>query len=307
MCSGGLYMVDVSTPSAPTYAGCFSRDGYTHEPQCTFAATGITVTTSTARFTTNAAHYPSKGVVYHGNDKRYAGREICFACNEDSVTIVDVTSKTRPVQLSRVTYTNTVYTHQGWLTDDHNTFIFGDEFDEETYSSRTRTIVLNLGSNLLKPIIGGVHYSQLKATDHNQYIVGNRVFQSNYQAGLRILRINNAAKANFTEIAYFDTYPSGNSFELNGAWTNYPFFPSGIVVVSGIEQGLFVLKPVLAPQVTACPAALICDATLVLRKCGGMAQKFTMRRSFLGVCFEACVLKSDIVARRRIGWVCGKC
>ena len=33
---------------------------------------------------------------------------------------------------------------------------------------------------------------------------------------------------------------------FNGAWSNYPFFASGtVVIVSGIEQGLFVLRPIL--------------------------------------------------------------
>lgn len=33
-CSGGLYMVDISNPTSPSYAGCFSSDGYTHDAQC---------------------------------------------------------------------------------------------------------------------------------------------------------------------------------------------------------------------------------------------------------------------------------
>ena len=33
-CSGGLHMVDLSTPTSPSFAGCFSSDGYTHDVQC---------------------------------------------------------------------------------------------------------------------------------------------------------------------------------------------------------------------------------------------------------------------------------
>ena len=43
------------------------------------------------------------------------------------------------------------------------------------------------------------------------------------------------------ELAYFDVYPSSDSANFNGAWGTYPYFPSGTIVVSGIEQGLFVL------------------------------------------------------------------
>ena len=42
---------------------------------------------------------------------------------------------------------------------------------------------------------------------------------------------------------FFDIYPLDNARAFNGAWSVYPFFPSGVVAVSGIEQGLFLLDP----------------------------------------------------------------
>jgi len=63
---------------------------------------------------------------------------------------------------------------------------------------------------------------------------------------LRILALGDLATAGLSEVAYFDIYPSSNSAKFNGAWSTYPYFPSGIVVVSGIEQGLFVLLPDLS-------------------------------------------------------------
>jgi hypothetical protein len=44
------------------------------------------------------------------------------------------------------------------------------------------------------------------------------------------------------EVANFDTYlPDNNGF--NGAWGAYPFLPSGLILISDIESGLFVLEP----------------------------------------------------------------
>ena len=66
------------------------------------------------------------------------------------------------------------------------------------------------------------------------------MYQSNYSSGLRVLSI--ADPINPKEVAYFDTYPSGNRVSFVGSWSNYPYFGSKTIVVSSIEEGLFVLK-----------------------------------------------------------------
>mmetsp|Transcript_7138 Transcript_7138/g.11852 ORF Transcript_7138/g.11852 Transcript_7138/m.11852 type:complete len:746 (-) Transcript_7138:214-2451(-) len=214
VCPQGLHMVDVRDPTNPTYAGCFNADGYTHDLQC---------------------------VIYNGPDIEHDGKEICFCCNADHVTIVDVSIKAAPVQLSNVTYENRGYTHQGWLTDDQGFFIFGDETDEIQLNSTTRTLVLNVG-DLDNPFLSGIYVSpDSNAIDHNQYVVGSHLFKANYRAGLRVLEMNDITTASFTEVAYFDIYPSDNDAAFNGAWSNYPYFASGNVVVSGIGEGLFVI------------------------------------------------------------------
>ncbi len=67
------------------------------------------------------------------------------------------------------------------------------------------------------------------------------MYQANYRAGLRVLTIKDPV--NPKEIAYFDTAPfHPNTAGFNGAWSVYPFFKSGTIIVSSIEQGLFVVK-----------------------------------------------------------------
>jgi len=225
-CSAGLHFVDLEDPTKPKNARCYSQDGYTHDVQC---------------------------VVYAGPDQYFVGREICFASNENTITIVDVSNKQEPQKLSRFTY-NHEYTHQGWLTEDHAYFIFDDELDEERgFKVKTQTYVLDV-RNLSKPVMVGVHSGRTDAIDHNLYVVGDLVYQANYRAGLNILQIQDISKAKFIESGYFDVYPDSNSNNFNGAWSNYPFFPSGVVIVSGIEQGLFMLEVgYIAPPPTASP------------------------------------------------------
>jgi choice-of-anchor B domain-containing protein len=216
-CGGGLHMVNLIKPASPSFAGCFSADGYTHDAQC---------------------------VVYAGPDARYAGREICFNSNEDTITVVDVTKKSAPVQLSRTTYEQSAYTHQGWLTEDQRYFLLDDEMDERNFKHGTRTRVFDF-ADLTKPTMVDDYVSTSGAIDHNQYVHNGFSYQANYRAGLRILDASTVGTdgGGLSEVGYFDIYPTDDAAEFNGAWSNYPYFASGVVVVSGIEQGLFVLRP----------------------------------------------------------------
>ena len=65
---------------------------------------------------------------------------------------------------------------------------------------------------------------------------------SNYQRGLSVIDVSDPS--DMTDIGFFDTYsiPSANTANFNGAWGTYPYLPSGNILVSDIEYGLFVLK-----------------------------------------------------------------
>ena len=214
-CSGGLHMINIQNPANPVFAGCFSDDGYTHDAQC---------------------------VTYNGPDADHQGSEVCFNSNEDTLTIVDVTNKSAPVQLARIGYAGSRYTHQGWLTEDQQYFLLDDELDEQQNGHNTRTFMWDV-SNLDSPSLIGTYTASTPNIDHNMYVKGDYVYQANYRAGLRILDISNIGASSLSEVAYFDIYPANDSANFNGAWSTYPYFDSGVVIVSGIEQGLFILRP----------------------------------------------------------------
>ena len=212
-CSGGLHMVNIQNPTAPVDAGCFFADGYTHDAHC---------------------------VTYAGPDEDHQGKEICFAANEDTLTIVDVDNKGAPIQLSRTGYVGRGYTHQGWVNEDHSLYLLDDELDERNLGHNTRTRVWDIG-DLDNPSLFSSFDNTTAAIDHNLYVKGDRVYQANYRAGLSIL--DGANSGALSEIGFFDIYPANDFAQFNGAWSTYPYFDSGVVVVSGIEQGLFVVLP----------------------------------------------------------------
>ena len=233
-CSGGLHMVDLQNPLVPAFAGCYSAHGYTHDTQC---------------------------VVYDGPDVEHLGKEICFSSNgpTERLGIVDVTNKAAPVALSSTPYSGSSYPHQGWLTEDHTYFLLDDELDEGDFGHNTRTRVWDL-TDLEAPQLLGHFSSPTAAIDHNQYIRGNYAFQANYRSGLRILRLDDPAQATLSQVGFFDTYPSSDSASFSGAWSVYPYFESGVVIVTSIGEGLFVLQPTNLCETPASPSALAATA-----------------------------------------------
>ena len=215
-CGGGFHMIDLEDPAQPTFAGCFAQEGtgrrgtgYAHDAQC---------------------------VIYHGPDTEHVGKEVCFGSNETHLNVADMSDKGASVSIATISYPNVAYAHQGWLTDDHRYFYMNDEADEpQGLVAGTRTLVWDV-IDLDDPILIKEYIAETTATDHNLYIVGDLMYQSNYTAGFRVLDISDPADP--VEIGFFDTSP----YEGGASWSNYPFFKSGIIPVTVIGDGLFLLK-----------------------------------------------------------------
>jgi len=235
-CLSGLHMVDISDPKNPVFAGCHAMGegggllgvgafvgaspvSYIHDTQCT---------------------------TYRGPDTTYQGKELCFNSSEDHMSIVDVTNKLLPKQVAKVEYPEVGYAHQGWLTDDHRFFMMGDELDEPDTADRTRTLVFDVSSVEGAKFVGKQD-GETPSIDHNMYVKNGLVYQSNYSEGLVVrdtseLGVDPDNPASLPLRAFFDGYPAHDDPKFVGTWSNYPYFPSGTIAMSGIDEGLFLLK-----------------------------------------------------------------
>ena len=229
--SGGPVFIDISSPLSPNIIGTYPDDGYTHDAQV------VTYNGPDTSPDPNTTSIPS-----------YVGREILIASNgsfggSDKLVIVDVTDKNSPFKIGEIAYSQPGYAHQGWFTDDHRYFIMGDETDEQSYGMNTRTLIFDL-SNLDLPVLHGTYSGPSAAIDHNGYVKGDEFFMANYRAGMRVLHVPTLLSANNTnsEIGFFDTYPNDDNTAFNGAWSIYPYFDSGNILISDIERGLFVVR-----------------------------------------------------------------
>lgn len=222
-CGGGSLMINMKNPLKPEFAGCFAdvgtgraKTGYTHDILC---------------------------VMYKGPDKRYTGHEICMASNETTISIQDVTDKKNVKVLAHADYPTPGYTHQGWFTEDQRYFFMNDELDETGNIGKsaegTRTMIFDV-ADLEQPVMKKEYIGPTHASDHNLYVKGDRMYQSNYKAGLRILDVSDPL--NPKEIAFMDTNPGENSAGFAGSWNNYPFFKNGSIGISSMSEGFFMVK-----------------------------------------------------------------
>ena len=212
--TGGLLAYDFSNSQAPFLAGSWN-EAYVHD-----------------------AHV----IRYAGPDSAHAGRLIAAVSCASDFRLVDVDDPTDMFELSSAAHQPHGYIHQGWFSEDHRYFFLGDETDETNeLVDGTHTYVWDV-QDLDNPVlVDGVDLGT-SGTDHNLYVRGNMVFQSNYVDGFRAQRFDPVAPVVLSQKAFFDTQPDNDGPGFGGSWSNYPYFGSGTIAVSDQTEGLFLIR-----------------------------------------------------------------
>ena len=135
------------------------------------------------------------------------------------------------------------YNHSSMLTQDGKHLIFCDEVPG---SLPIKYVDVQNLSNI-QPV--QTFQPHATTTPHNPYIIGNKwAVVACYQDGINIYDISHPG--NVALSGYFDTYPQGgfntgnyNGDDYRGNWGAYPFLPSGIIIASDMQNGVFILDP----------------------------------------------------------------
>lgn len=166
----------------------------------------------------------------------YNNKLYCAAIYSGNFYIVDVSDKSNPVTIaSHFTGFNGISTHDVAVTEDEQYLFTGDEnlsghikvWDISDYSN------INLVDEWYTP-----EYET--HTAHNLYVRPgtHQLVVSYYADGTRILDISDPT--NVEEIAYYDMSDAEGLYVSN--WGTYAYLPSGHIISSDIEQGLFILE-----------------------------------------------------------------
>ena len=150
------------------------------------------------------------------------------------VAAIDVSDKENPVILGSALTPHT-FTHNAWISDDGNTVYTTDEVGGAYIASVDVSDINNM------EVIDTIQSwsPETNVIPHNTHVLGDYLVTSYYCDGVTVVDVSDPY--NMQEVAYYDTSDStGGTF--SGAWGTYPWLPSGNILVSDRQEGLFVLK-----------------------------------------------------------------
>lgn len=196
-------------------------------------------------------------------------------CGFDGLRVYNFSNPSAPQFIQNLNfYQHQGYNHQGAMTPDGFKYVFADE----TSGKMIKLCEIGIDHRLTIRNYFGTNF-QNNSIPHNIMCSNEFAFVAYYNEGLRIYDLRNAPK----EIAHYDTYPDESDFKMNGAWGIYSNLPSGKLLVSDIQYGLFLLdfdrtiflqKP---EEVIVYPTVLISEKEITVQLKHGDASIFSVK------------------------------
>jgi choice-of-anchor B domain-containing protein len=171
----------------------------------------------------------------------YARGNYYYACHiyNGDFTVYDISNKANPLPLG-IKVTPGQFTHNAWLSTNSQFLFTTDEVSNSyltAYDVSNPSNITELDRIQITPGSGSIV--------HNTHIIqkngGDFAVTSWYKDGVVITDVTRPQ--NMVNVGWYDTYPQGSGSGFNGDWGVYPYLPSGILVVSDINNGLVVLDP----------------------------------------------------------------
>jgi choice-of-anchor B domain-containing protein len=172
--------------------------------------------------------YIHDGVAY--GDTLYAGH-----ISDGFFTIVDVSNKANPVILA-TQQTPHLTTHNIWVSDNRDFVFTTDEVSQGTLAAYDISNLTNITE------VDRIQDNPNSTTiPHNTHYINDYIVTSYYRSGVMVHDVSHPD--NIIEVGQYDTSPSLSDNGFNGCWGVYPWLPSGNIIATDIELGLYVIAP----------------------------------------------------------------
>ncbi len=170
----------------------------------------------------------------------------CYVVNDtaflnasnNGMHVVDFSDAQNPVELGSITnYPFMGYNHSGWRNLAGDIYLMCDE--NHGYEVKVLDVSDLTDIQTLSTFTSGVDSNSVP---HNVQMRGDVAYFSYYHDGLQVFDI--ADPANPVKIGYYDTYSPTDHDSYRGAWGVYAGLPSGRILISDMQYGLFVLQEI---------------------------------------------------------------
>ncbi len=149
--------------------------------------------------------------------------------------LIDLKDRSAPKRINSQ-HTGFRFTHSLWLEDQRPILYSADEREGAFIEAWDITDLNRI--KLLDKYRPNFPFDKM-SIPHNCFYKDGYLFISWYTEGVRVLDVRDPT--NLVEVAYFDTHPQKN-VGFHGCWNVYPYFKSGIILASDIENGMYVLR-----------------------------------------------------------------
>lgn len=178
---------------------------------------------------------------YYSHDS-YVLDDVLYSSElEEGFAMYDVSDPTNPVEIGRQ-LTTREFTHNAWISEDTTVLYTTDERSNAYLESYDVSDPMDIRFlDKFQPLKN----SGTRVIPHNTHTLGKYAITSWYTDGVIITDMSKPD--NIVQVAQYDTYfdeanlpPTGLWF--SGCWGAYPYLPSGLILASDIESGLFVFR-----------------------------------------------------------------
>ena len=189
---------------------------------------------------TNPIFIYSYNAVGHVHDAFVRNDTAYLNCGPDGLRVMDFSMVNnmgdQPTQLATLTsYPDAGYNHSGWLNDDGTVYIMQDE--NHGYDVKILDVSDLSNITVLSTFNSGVDPQSMA---HNGIIKGDLAYIPYYHDGLRIFDISDPT--NPIQTWEYDTYVPNSHTSYKGAWGVYPNLPSGNIIISDMQTGLYLFE-----------------------------------------------------------------
>jgi len=179
-----------------------------------------------------------EGTPLNGIHDLYVKENIAYLnLGGNGLMVADFTDPDAPTYLGGMTsYPQQGYNHSGWLSDDGSAYYLADE----THGRDLKAVSVGDLSDIEVVKTFDAESSETNSIPHNLIVRGDYLYVSYYYDGLQVYDISEPLDPK--RVAHYDTYALPNQSSYKGAWGVFPYLPSGNILVSDMQTGLYVFE-----------------------------------------------------------------